>query len=194
MSPRGLRLRPCALSRMDRSANWMRLVSFPAAISAVLAIFVLSDTALAFVAPIVHSSRSSTSKSSSTTATCALRRVRLQQQQSPRVLGIMSSSATSTEQDSARKENPSPPAIVKGVLFDMDGTLTDSDTLHFEAYRETFLKASTRYQAGCTHSPSDCRQQSLGFVTHDSAAVRSSEVMVELCRTKRWLLHHRTTV
>eukprot|EP00904_Undaria_pinnatifida_P010393 jgi/Undpi1/6484/HiC_scaffold_20.g08963.m1 len=53
----------------------------------------------------------------------------------------MSSSATSTEQDAARKEQPSPPAIVKGVLFDMDGTLTDSDTLHFEAYRETFLKA-----------------------------------------------------
>lgn len=32
------------------------------------------------------------------------------------------------------------PSVVKGILFDMDGTLTDSDTLHFEAYQETLLK------------------------------------------------------
>lgn len=36
--------------------------------------------------------------------------------------------------------SPSLPSSIKGILFDMDGTLTDSDTLHFEAYRETFLK------------------------------------------------------
>ena len=40
------------------------------------------------------------------------------------------------------KQYPSLPKMVKGILFDMDGTLTDSDTLHFEAYRETFLKVS----------------------------------------------------
>lgn len=40
------------------------------------------------------------------------------------------------------KQYPSLPKIVKGILFDMDGTLTDSDTLHFEAYQETFLKVT----------------------------------------------------
>ena len=139
---------------MGHSASRVRLVSFPAAISAILAIVVLSNAGLAFVAPIIHSSSRGRSRKSSSAIATGAKRVRLQQQQqqSPHVLGIMNSSATSTEQDSARKDNPSPPAIVKGVLFDMDGTLTDSDTLHFEAYRETFLKASTRYQAGCTHS------------------------------------------
>lgn len=34
------------------------------------------------------------------------------------------------------------PSQVKGVLLDMDGTMTDSDTLHFEAYRETLAKVS----------------------------------------------------
>lgn len=98
---------------------------------------VLSDAALAFVAPIIHSTRGTI-----TTACTAAAGVRVLHQL-PRVAGAMSSSITSTELDSVRKEKPSPPAIVKGVLFDMDGTLTDSDTLHFEAYRETFLKAST---------------------------------------------------
>lgn len=41
------------------------------------------------------------------------------------------------------KQYPSLPTTVKGILFDMDGTLTDSDTLHFEAYRETFLKVGS---------------------------------------------------
>lgn len=44
-----------------------------------------------------------------------------------------------TEQDVVGRQ-PCLPPTVKGILFDMDGTLTDSDTLHFEAYRETFLK------------------------------------------------------
>lgn len=29
---------------------------------------------------------------------------------------------------------------VKGVLFDVDGTLTDSDTLHYKAFLETLQK------------------------------------------------------
>lgn len=126
---RGQRVRSCALSHMDHPASRVRLASFRAAISTVVAIVVLSDAALAFVAPIFHSSGST-----STTATTAGVDI---------MSSSSSSSATPTEQESARKERPSPPAVVKGVLFDMDGTLTDSDTLHFEAYRETFLKAST---------------------------------------------------
>lgn len=47
---------------------------------------------------------------------------------------------TTTEQDTAKQQQLPLPSTVKGILFDMDGTLTDSDTLHFEAYRETFLK------------------------------------------------------
>lgn len=39
----------------------------------------------------------------------------------------------------ANERSPPLPSIIKGILFDMDGTLTDSDTLHFEAYRETLL-------------------------------------------------------
>ena len=50
--------------------------------------------------------------------------------------------AISAEQD-AVAQHPLMPSIVKGILFDMDGTLTDSDSLHFEAYRETFLKVCT---------------------------------------------------
>lgn len=38
---------------------------------------------------------------------------------------------------------PAPPLVVKGLLLDMDGTLTDSDTLHFEAYRETLMKVGS---------------------------------------------------
>lgn len=48
--------------------------------------------------------------------------------------------STSTEPDTAKHQQLPLPSTVKGILFDMDGTLTDSDTLHFEAYRETFLK------------------------------------------------------
>lgn len=51
--------------------------------------------------------------------------------------------AMSAEHDVATK-HPSLPSSIKGILFDMDGTLTDSDTLHFEAYRETFLEVGTR--------------------------------------------------
>ena len=47
--------------------------------------------------------------------------------------------AVSTEGEGI-KQYPPLPTTLKGILFDMDGTLTDSDTLHFEAYRETFLK------------------------------------------------------
>lgn len=47
--------------------------------------------------------------------------------------------AMSSEHHVAMNRPPLPSSI-KGILFDMDGTLTDSDTLHFEAYRETFLK------------------------------------------------------
>jgi len=49
---------------------------------------------------------------------------------------IMSRAAGSTAEDEV-KQYPPLPTSVKGILFDMDGTLTDSDTLHFEAYRGT---------------------------------------------------------
>ncbi len=61
------------------------------------------------------------------------------------------SRASAAEQEV--RQYPSLPTSVKGILFDMDGTLTDSDTLHFEAYRETFLKVCvlllTPAAAGC---------------------------------------------
>lgn len=53
--------------------------------------------------------------------------------------GASSNGGVSTEGE-AKKQYPTLPTSVKGILFDMDGTLTDSDTLHFEAYRETFIK------------------------------------------------------
>lgn len=54
--------------------------------------------------------------------------------------GIMSTGINAVSTTGEVKQHPSLPTTVKGILFDMDGTLTDSDTLHFEAYRETFLK------------------------------------------------------
>ena len=35
---------------------------------------------------------------------------------------------------------PSTGKKLKGILFDMDGTLTDSDSVHFEAYRATISR------------------------------------------------------
>lgn len=58
-----------------------------------------------------------------------------------------SNNAVSTQGDV--KQYPSLPTTVKGILFDMDGTLTDSDTLHFQAYRETFLKVGGSLQVVC---------------------------------------------
>lgn len=54
--------------------------------------------------------------------------------------GSSSTTPIMSTESSAVERAPSLPTTVKGILFDMDGTLTDSDTLHFEAYRETFLK------------------------------------------------------
>lgn len=54
--------------------------------------------------------------------------------------GSSGSSINTASTEGEVKQYPSLPTTVKGILFDMDGTLTDSDTLHFEAYRETFLK------------------------------------------------------
>lgn len=36
----------------------------------------------------------------------------------------------------------------KGILFDMDGTLTDSDSLHYETYRDTLLKHAPEHLDG----------------------------------------------
>lgn len=66
---------------------------------------------------------------------------------SSRIMSSTSSGGASTE-CKAKNQCPSLPASVKGILFDMDGTLTDSDTLHFEAYRETFLKVWYTLQKG----------------------------------------------
>lgn len=37
---------------------------------------------------------------------------------------------------------------IKGICFDMDGTLTNSDDLHFETYRDTLLKFAPEYNDG----------------------------------------------
>jgi HAD superfamily hydrolase (TIGR01509 family) len=37
---------------------------------------------------------------------------------------------------------------IKGFCFDMDGTLTNSDDLHFETYRDTLLKMAPEYNNG----------------------------------------------
>lgn len=37
---------------------------------------------------------------------------------------------------------------IKGICFDMDGTLTNSDDLHFETYRDTLLKMAPEYNNG----------------------------------------------
>lgn len=62
---------------------------------------------------------------------------------SSKIMSSTSSGGVSTEGETKNKW-PALPTSVKGILFDMDGTLTDSDTLHFEAYRETFLKVHHR--------------------------------------------------
>ncbi|CAM9885869.1 unnamed protein product [Ectocarpus sp. 6 AP-2014] len=59
-----------------------------------------------------------------------------------------SNSGAVSAESRATEQLPSLPATVKGILFDMDGTLTDSDTLHFEAYRETFLKLTPSFNGG----------------------------------------------
>ena len=145
---------------MHQPVSQMCPASFRAAISTVLAIVLLiSDVSLAFVArgsPILVINSSSNGRSSTTAAAATATAAARVRRPLARVVGIMNSSATSTEQDAAKKEQPSPPAIVKGVLFDMDGTLTDSDTLHFEAYRETFLKASKHYSTYTTGVPAQC--------------------------------------
>ncbi|KAG5190634.1 HAD-like domain-containing protein [Tribonema minus] len=40
------------------------------------------------------------------------------------------------------------PAHIKGCLFDMDGTLVDSDELHFEAYRDIILEMRPDHNGG----------------------------------------------
>lgn len=57
----------------------------------------------------------------------------------------MSSHHNAVSTEGEVKQYPSLPTTVKGILFDMDGTLTDSDILHFEAYRETFLKVKVYF-------------------------------------------------
>ncbi|CAN0095003.1 unnamed protein product, partial [Ectocarpus fasciculatus] len=118
---------------MHSAAGRARLNSCRAALFvAVFALPVLCDVASAFVSPIaparlltptnIMSSGGSSSSSSSSDAVSA--------------------------DSGATKQLPSLPATVKGILFDMDGTLTDSDTLHFEAYRETFLKLTPSFNGG----------------------------------------------
>eukprot|EP00903_Cladosiphon_okamuranus_P011003 g10392.t1 len=60
----------------------------------------------------------------------------------------MSNGINAVSTEGEVKQYPSLPTTVKGILFDMDGTLTDSDTLHFEAYRETFLKVTPSFNGG----------------------------------------------
>eukprot|EP01041_Mallomonas_annulata_P007844 gene7844-16052_t len=40
------------------------------------------------------------------------------------------------------------PASIKGILFDMDGTLTDSDSLHYESFRQVLLELTPNFNAG----------------------------------------------
>lgn len=86
-------------------------------LAVVLALAVLCDVVSGFIAPAVRGFAPSSS----------------------RIMSSTGSGGVSSECE-AKNQCPSLPASVKGILFDMDGTLTDSDTLHFEAYRETFLK------------------------------------------------------
>lgn len=86
-------------------------------VAVVLALVVLCDVVSGFIAPAVPVFAPSSSTTMSST----------------------SSGRVSTERE-AKSQFPALPTTVQGILFDMDGTLTDSDTLHFEAYRETFLK------------------------------------------------------
>ncbi len=37
---------------------------------------------------------------------------------------------------------------IRGILFDMDGTLTNSDDLHYETYRDTLLRLAPEYNDG----------------------------------------------
>lgn len=70
--------------------------------------------------------------------------------------------STSTEPDTAKQQQLPLPFTIKGILFDMDGTLTDSDTLHFEAYRETFLKVfccCTECSCCCVDDFERCQQR-----------------------------------
>lgn len=87
---------------------------------AVFALAVLCDIASAFFSPPVRLLTTTNIMSSSSS--------------------ISGNSGAVSAESGATKQLPSLTATVKGILFDMDGTLTDSDTLHFEAYRETFLK------------------------------------------------------
>ncbi|CAM9262174.1 unnamed protein product [Discosporangium mesarthrocarpum] len=54
---------------------------------------------------------------------------------------------SATEREPCPKE-PTCPSTIKGILFDMDGTLTDSDVLHYEAYRETLLQVVPQFNEG----------------------------------------------
>lgn len=98
------------------------------ALVATFALALLCDRVFAFVAPACARIMCSASSSS--------------------VGASISNGGVSTESE-AKQQYPALPTSVKGILFDMDGTLTDSDTLHFEAYRETLMKVrSYSYHAG----------------------------------------------
>mmetsp|Transcript_20082 Transcript_20082/g.29684 ORF Transcript_20082/g.29684 Transcript_20082/m.29684 type:complete len:113 (+) Transcript_20082:185-523(+) len=59
-----------------------------------------------------------------------------------------SSKHASNELLSSKMNKISPPQFLRGVLFDMDGTMVDGDEYHFQAFRETILRNSSTYNGG----------------------------------------------
>ena len=56
---------------------------------------------------------------------------------------------------------------LRGVLFDMDGTLSDSEALHWRAYREVFLRLVPTF--GANPISRDFYNQNMGGKTKASA-------------------------
>ena len=77
-------------------------------------------------------------------------------------------SASSSSSASPSSSRPFP-ANLRGVLFDMDGTLSDSESLHFKAYQVVFAKQLPEWSASHGPMTRDYYNKNMGGKTKLSA-------------------------